>query len=370
MIESLTKQHELKSIGKLGMHTNIERNHWLDSLRGVAAMWVVLHHLNLGKFGSTEANFYTSFVEVGWLGVPIFFILSGYCIGMVTEKVLSIREFLLRRFFRIFPPYYASIAVVLLVITIRIVDIGSNDVAVLPTTLKELAATFTLMTMPATEVETINGVYWSLTYEVVFYLIVALVLKAKSHDSLVYLSLTLVCFVPGLYESVGSDRGGAVEGIFFLKEWFLFATGLGLYQFTKHNSKVTGALFLLNFIGIVYTKDVLVTLVSIFTLGSIYLSQLSFLNTKNYLSNIGKYSYSLYLIHVPIGNHLLLQYRKGLLFDNLYLHILYDVTVLSILIGLSYLFYESIEKPSISFGKAFIKKNSRLTKTIAYGKVR
>ncbi|MDF9798362.1 peptidoglycan/LPS O-acetylase OafA/YrhL [Catalinimonas alkaloidigena] len=339
----------------------MERNYWLDSLRGFAAIWVVIFHLN--EIIPFETNFYTSFAKYGWLGVPIFFILSGYCISMVTQKSTSPHEFMLRRIFRIFPPYYASIGVVLMVVLTRVICSGYNDVSPIPSTITEILATITLLTEPATEVGTMNWVYWSLTYEIVFYLIVALTLYRRSFSNYVFLLICILCFIPGTYETVGKTRGPAVvEGLFFLREWLLFGAGLGLYQFTNKKKSIGTLILLISFFGIAFTKDLAVGIVSLFTLISIYFSHSSLLSKKYWLSKVGEYSYSLYLIHVPIGVYLLLQFRKGIFLDNLILHILYDFIVLGILILISYWFYRLVEKPSILIGKAVIKRNISIIK--------
>ncbi len=75
----------------------------LDGLRGFAVLLVLLYH--------------THVLNAGWVGVPIFFVLSGFLITgiLIREKEAPLSTFLKnfygRRFLRIFPPYYAFLMV-------------------------------------------------------------------------------------------------------------------------------------------------------------------------------------------------------------------------------------------------------------------
>ena len=101
----------------------------LHSLRGCAACAVVLFHweqhfpaaaLWLQQFFPADTVLDpTSYIGFGWMGVPLFFILSGWLLG---AQVLAnepspqfLRRFWLRRFLRIYPAVWAELLVLLLV---------------------------------------------------------------------------------------------------------------------------------------------------------------------------------------------------------------------------------------------------------------
>jgi peptidoglycan/LPS O-acetylase OafA/YrhL len=69
------------------------------------------------------------------------------------------------------------------------------------------------------------------------------------------------------------------------------------------------------------------------------------------LEVVGLWSYSLYLLHVPIGCYLLLRFRTGPWIESLPLHILFDLLALAVCIGLSSIFFILVEKPSIELGR-------------------
>jgi peptidoglycan/LPS O-acetylase OafA/YrhL len=89
------------------------RIHGLDTLRALAVTLVVLHHYVL--FVSGEATF--GWVgEIGWVGVDLFFALSGYLIGNQIFKAfrspegLSLTRFYARRLLRTLPNFYLVLA--------------------------------------------------------------------------------------------------------------------------------------------------------------------------------------------------------------------------------------------------------------------
>lgn len=89
------------------------RNHGLDTLRALAIVLVVLHHYVL--FVSRTDTF--GWVgRIGWVGVDLFFALSGYLIGnqifaaMRSEQRFSLPRFYARRLLRTLPNFYVVLA--------------------------------------------------------------------------------------------------------------------------------------------------------------------------------------------------------------------------------------------------------------------
>jgi peptidoglycan/LPS O-acetylase OafA/YrhL len=84
----------------------------LDGLRGLAIFLVVLFHYvsQEGDAAATASRFLQRFAILGWSGVDLFFVLSGFLIGgiLIDARASSFyyRTFYARRFFRIIPLYY------------------------------------------------------------------------------------------------------------------------------------------------------------------------------------------------------------------------------------------------------------------------
>ena len=93
----------------------------LDGLRGIAVVLVMALHIFKRASYFTEHPVLlgiTNITTVGWVGVDIFFTLSGFLITSILLKSKTgehyFRNFYVRRALRIFPLYYAAIAFVLL----------------------------------------------------------------------------------------------------------------------------------------------------------------------------------------------------------------------------------------------------------------
>ena len=87
----------------------------LDGLRGIAVLLVLWSHLE-AVTAHTPLRFVDYVLQPGYLGVDIFFVLSGF---LITRILLSnrarrrpVKNFLIRRFLRIFPIYYLTVLVV------------------------------------------------------------------------------------------------------------------------------------------------------------------------------------------------------------------------------------------------------------------
>lgn len=79
---------------------------FLDALRGIAIVAVFLFHTytrwpGLYPYGDQYAHSFS--VNYGWLGVPLFFLISGFVIFMTLEKSTGTVDFLKRRWLRLFP---------------------------------------------------------------------------------------------------------------------------------------------------------------------------------------------------------------------------------------------------------------------------
>jgi peptidoglycan/LPS O-acetylase OafA/YrhL len=145
-----------------------KRLKFVDGLRGVAAMMVVLFHL----FGRTSAAALTS---RGYLGVAIFFVLSGFVITAIvgTRRVTAgfLGRFALRRMIRLDIPYWLNIALALGLMAIAVrAGIPKQPVHAWP-----IAAHLVYLQEFFGYTE-INTVYWTLCFEVQFYLALILLL--------------------------------------------------------------------------------------------------------------------------------------------------------------------------------------------------
>ena len=98
--------------------TTSMRLHGLDTLRAGAIVSVVLYHLNVQGLLPSSIG---PFVQIGWAGVDLFFVLSGFLIGSqllkpyLTGGKPSLKDFYTRRAYRILPAFFVVLLLYLFV---------------------------------------------------------------------------------------------------------------------------------------------------------------------------------------------------------------------------------------------------------------
>jgi peptidoglycan/LPS O-acetylase OafA/YrhL len=156
----------------------------IDGLRFVAIATVILYHINMylvekHAYGAQPPRHWLRFaVEHGHNGVQLFFIISGFVLGLPFAmwhlrggKPVSLRKYFLRRVTRLEPPY---ILCLLLFFALRVVALGSDAGELLPHLGASLGYLHTLI---YGDLSLINPVAWSLEVEIQFYLLVPLLAK-------------------------------------------------------------------------------------------------------------------------------------------------------------------------------------------------
>lgn len=113
------------------------RNLQLDILRGIAILLVIGRHLELPRPDGIIGNFAWAWFQIGWLGVDLFFVLSGFLIGglLIAElkrrSRIDVTRFLVRRGLKIYPAYFVFIAYLIFNPTIKALVHGGDAGATL-----------------------------------------------------------------------------------------------------------------------------------------------------------------------------------------------------------------------------------------------
>jgi peptidoglycan/LPS O-acetylase OafA/YrhL len=187
----------------------------LDGIRGVAILLVMAMHYfyfypaaNHHPQGLLR-NLYVIFekgIAIGWSGVDLFFVLSGFLIGGILLDVRSsrsyFRTFYLRRFFRIIPVYYAWITLYILLILL-IEHFGAySDAIVEPRTWFEIGAQFLFLQnlgfIHYSGLGLVLPVTWSLAVEEQFYLVAPVMVRLLSSCVLVSVLIAVLVLAPPL----------------------------------------------------------------------------------------------------------------------------------------------------------------------------
>lgn len=219
----------------------------LEPLRGIAALWVFCYHYRFSDALQQWAPGLHTLFRVGDLGVPMFFVLSGYCITASARSAIRhdepTRGFLYRRVRRIYPPYWFSILVVaslpFIIQLISGLKTGRYDppTAANPSygfldysvsewiglvTLTRVFADFPDATDLQVKFTSINAVYWTLAIEVQFYLVVAAALAWRRFFYPILGVVTLFS-IPAYATTILWPTG------LCLPYWPMFALGVGVY---------------------------------------------------------------------------------------------------------------------------------------------
>ncbi|WP_336205165.1 acyltransferase family protein [Nonomuraea sp. LPB2021202275-12-8] len=144
---------------------------WLDALRGIGALAVVAEHL-LPWYLPWARPYWFS---LGVYGIFVFFLVSGYIIPASLERHGDVRAFWVSRVFRLYPLYLAVAAAVLAL---------SWWVPVRPEVSRDGAAVagHATMLLDVAGVAGVADTMWTLSYEMVFYLLVTALFVLRLHD--------------------------------------------------------------------------------------------------------------------------------------------------------------------------------------------
>jgi peptidoglycan/LPS O-acetylase OafA/YrhL len=233
----------------------------LDLWRGVACLFVLLHHATMyAHFGSETADAGSALAgevvavtSVLWLGVPLFFVISGYCISATADATRRrghpLTTYFIRRFRRIYPPYWA--ALVVLVVLTGVVDrflapgLWSDDYFGIPQpdslTVWQWLGNLTLTEkwrwhLVGGPPQLFHGLSWSLCYEEQFYAVVGLLLALAARRFFLgaavatVLTMSISFLVPWT----------KTHGFFFDGHWLGFAAGILVYYRVNYAGRLGG----------------------------------------------------------------------------------------------------------------------------------
>lgn len=277
----------------------------VDALRGVAALAVVLFHYTTQfgrQFSPSQAT--SLAFDHGHYGVNLFFIISGFVIFLTLARTRTAMDFVVSRFSRLYPAYWMAVALTfaithLLGLPGKLVDAGS-------------ALLNLLMFHGLFRVPHVDGVYWTLEVELLFYAgMLGLFVSGRLHQvfvaALALLGLRWVYFVAARAFDIDLPFIGARLLILPFLPWFVL--GLAVYTFTRgagdaglrRQASIAAAAALLT-LAVTDAHPAMALLGA--TLGTLVLlaakGRLPLLRLLP-LVWLGRISYSLYLLHENIG---------------------------------------------------------------------
>jgi peptidoglycan/LPS O-acetylase OafA/YrhL len=271
----------------------------LDPLRGLAALAVAWYHFT-NCSGLVQTAWLRASGAYGWLGVDMFFVVSGFVIPYsmyrgAYQPTRDFGRFLAKRMIRLEPPYLVSIGIALALLGVASLTGhgGEKPPISAPQLLLHLGYLNTFFGY-----RWLNEVYWTLGIEFQYYLFVALaypLLVVKSHR----LRLVGVAALAGVSLLFHSPT---------LVFHFLGLFSLGILAFHYHAGLMSGRTFLAGLAAVA----VLTTLglnSQIASVGCATALLIAFVPMPRHaaagpLVFLGRISYSLYLLHTMIGGPL------------------------------------------------------------------
>lgn len=370
---------------------------FIDDLRGLAILAVFVFHalgvafgadklpwLNWGRGWNVEKSFLAVFpAQWGWAGVAAFFVVSGFCIHLNHRhwQEKGWKAFALRRFFRIYPPYFVALVIFRSVLLIRTGLIGMHEggwTGFTDAGYQMVAHVFLVHNFDAHFYYRINPVFWSIAIEVQLYVLYPVLLliatrygwgRALAITAVIELSLRGIQSGLAIF-SAESELPYFISGSPFFY-WFSWTIGAALAEAWLEGDKlpfrngwgwIWPLLFIVSFFfrplydGFSFTFAALAT-VSLMAnlLGRRPTASPSVL--QEHISSTGLVSYSAYLIHFPLLS--LVPMALARVSSHPVPHLFVFALCLLAwfpIYALSCFLYEYVEQPSIAWGKRVIAR--------------
>ena len=311
------------------------RENYIDSLRGIAIIFVVVFHYTYHY--SDEYLFRNNNFSLD---------LGKFCIGMTITGTKSFYEFISRRFARLYPAYF--IAGIITLCFYYFFDLPGREVDMFTGFMNLIFANF----VPGLNYQYIDGIYWALIVEIKFYLFFGLVFfLIKDLKKSIYIWF-LICICGNFLLIYNKQNYIFFTSIF--PHANLFLLGLCIFYYGKISKFSKILVFTFSFLSLFinerYQGFELYFVIIILIVSIILYKKLNF--GYKFLPYIGLISYTWYLTHNAIGIILIRELNK-LNLENISIIIATLFTL-----GLSILIYNFFEIRSKIIIINFYKKIS------------
>jgi peptidoglycan/LPS O-acetylase OafA/YrhL len=339
------------------LHTS-ERFVFIDGLRGIAAIAVVLFHFHHAMEGRPGFVMFLGPVhwlfKEAWLEVEVFFVISGFVIAHSLRKITAtwsfIGHFALRRSLRLDPPYWTTIAAVTLSLWLSArLHPGRPNPATPRVVLANMFYVQYILNFPP-----LLDIFWTLCLEVQFYLLCVLLLHLTQPVRATHVpsSTAYIVAMSAIFSIAANFSGHSFAG-WFIDYWYMFAGGLLAYwTWRRILSPVAFAVYLIAVIGLSVLHRGLAPMVIAFTSLIIYIAairgRLTVWLGGCLWQSMGKISYSLYLSHGVFAGAMF-DYGLRLLGPSTFGSLACFIIVLIVSLGLAVLMYLLVERPSHRF---------------------
>ncbi|NGM81187.1 acyltransferase [Paenibacillus sp. 7124] len=339
-----------------------ERLYSLQSLRGIAALLVLLHHTTLNASQNLGYKYLGGVFRFGNLGVDLFFILSGFLMFSIHSSDIGQKKkflpFIKKRFVRVYPIYW-FVTLIIIPLFFLFPSFGEGYERNISVIIKSL------LLIPQGH-DPILGVGWSLVYEVYFYLLFALMIILGKRVSNVILFLWVAISVV----LMTFPAKGYLFNFLFNPIIFEFLMGcLAAFILTKVRFKhpllifSLGVVLLLTSVWFLYSNSqvldreglsrvLLYGVPSLFILlGMVSMDTQGKIKNLKILTYLGDASYSIYLVHTLVLSLTSKVFMRLSVYETLSLPVATTLCVLiSVLAG--FIFHSLFERPLLNFSRS------------------
>jgi len=303
------------------------RLEYLDGLRGIAILLVLSFHAyarwpGLVPYGDTYKGF--PLFQLGWLGVELFFLISGFVIFMTLDKINNFNTFIYKRWLRLFPAMFLASILIYLTSPFFIErPAGKPDLIDLLPGLTFIEPEWWSYILK-TDISSLEGAFWSLYVEFKFYVVSGLIYYFLGRKYLVPSLFLLFIFSIMVYSFQANNDSEVLRCMIdisdnlSLKYFGWFCAGSMFYLYKQNNNET----YFLMALGVVTLSSYITApyfhaMIAAFLVSGLFALSLRLAIIQKILSNrllifFGFVSYPLYLIHenamismvIKLGVHL------------------------------------------------------------------
>jgi len=373
----------------------------LDSIRGIASLFVTIAHCR-GTLWIGGGEFLKMFPRETWTTgdyvifgismltrlsvefVIVFFVLSGFSIAHSLSSNTSVKQFYLRRLIRIYPSYLVALIWAGLIFALtrnwfpEWYDGSRTKFAferTVPMNTFFEPAVIIRNIFYMTDEQGMIAPFWSLTYEVIFYILAPFLFRKVNW----YILFSIILFLANLFfqdfiVSLGIPK-------YFYKFLFVyniyFAMGVGLYNYFESVRNLFGKvskkmllLFIIIAVALTYGANIYFQVGTIYSFGAaallgalLIIFFLKYQVQIPWLINIGKFSYTLYIVHYPTIFLYLAMYHLIFNPDTIYiLNYFVWMPAVFFCLGVAYVHYLLVEsKTKHILNRLRLKRTSKMS---------
>ena len=328
----------------------------LDGLRGIAAISVVLFHYFF-RYDHIYGHAFDvpNFFRFGHYGVQLFFMISGFVIYWTISRSARPMDFVWSRLSRLYPVYWASIGATFLFVWMF--SLPGREYQFIDF-LVNLSMFQEYIGFPH-----IDGVYWTLTIELTFYIWILFLFcigQVKNIEKILVAWIVLSAIIS--FRKFGFVIDENLKKIFLLDYIEFFAAGICFYKYKNKQHTLWTHILLsasLCSVCISYMHKNILLLLCFYVVFALILINKAGVLRNTVIVYLGALSYSLYLVHQNIGYVIINEfYRQEL---NPIIGILAAVLFS---IGLAHFLMTYIERPSLRFLREYYKKRKEIQSSL------